>query len=164
MDNVLIRPDEFVNNKFTEKDSFIMLPTAIAKNVDYVHWRKSARGAIAEYLLCFIIRGKSQNLIQNEIFKKLYLGEQRLITRFSEEELAKRLNYRDKKSIVGYLNTLENEGIFKVIYFGWGKSKIKLYELGFYECVGPRNYSETIYAYQKFFALEQLERATKFRN
>ena len=162
MQNNLIAVENFVNQK-TERDSFLMLPHSIIKNPAYQRWRGSSRASVAEYLLGYIIRGKSQNPISNRIFEEFYLDKQLLVTRFSDNELAKRLGYKNAKSISGYLNTLENEGIFKVIYLPWGEKKVKLYELGFYKKYPAcPEYSETIYLYKKFFTMEQQEIAQKF--
>ena len=154
MKNNLITVEEFVNRK--PKQSFLMFPQSVGKIPEYQRWRGTARGSIASYLIMFIIRGGSQNPITNKIFEDFYLDQKLLVTRFSDDDLAKRLGYKGKKSISGYLKTLEQEGIFKVGHMYWNNTKVKLYNLGYYTYDDSESgYSETLYVYKKFFTLKQ---------
>ena len=144
-------------------ESFIKLPTNIIRNPYYQKWRCMSRASIAEFLFGFVIRAKTGNRIADMMYEDFFLGKNLLVSRFTHQGLADRLQYRDRRGINNQMIQLEKEGIFKVTPVQWHGRVIRLYEFGTWKKENNQ-YNETIYMYKKFDDLlsnEVLQRLKK---
>lgn len=135
------------------RESFVKIPTRVFQSVTFNQWIGKARASVASYLFGFVIRAKMGNKIANHLYQKYYVEQRLLVSRFTQQGLAERLGYRDRRGVNNHMISLYEEGIFKVHEEPWNGRVLRVYEFGNWECV-KGNYIENVYMWDKFLKLE----------
>ena len=138
-------------NTLSGNESFVKLPNALVRNPLYQKWRGTARGSLAEFLLGYIIRGRTNSPVANKILDEFYIEKRLLVARFDNDTLAQKLGYKDRRGIIRHITQLQEEGIIKIHDINnWYDYKVRLFEVGKWKMDKQNRYIEIIHMYSKF--------------
>lgn len=131
-------------------DSYTKISTRMIRNPYYQAWRGTAAGSIADFLFGFAIRKKCGNAIADMLYEKYYRDKKLIVSRFTQEGLAKLLGYKNRKGVEKHMRALEKDGIFKIHMETWRNKKIRVYEFGYWENKTGTDYVEVLHFFCKF--------------
>lgn len=135
---------------YVEKISYSKYPTKLQQNPLWQKWRATSRASVADFLFGFSIRKEMKNKIAAKIYYEFYRKRNIIAARFTQQGLAERLGYKDRRGVNNHMVKLAEEGIFKIHYMPWRDREIRVYEFGVWRVENDCDYLETIHMYTKF--------------
>jgi len=136
--------DEYSGNRGI---GFLSIPITLLRDDNFTRWTGTAEWRLWSNLYSWIIRGPMRIELGQYLFKN-YFQKGKLVARWSQEELARKLGLKSKGHISNLLNSMVNKGMLKKEPFMWYGKKTYAYVFGTHDGEPHRN--ETLYAFVYF--------------
>ena len=140
-----MKKDNFDGQK---REQHFPIPLRFLRDGRFLRWLGTTEGKVWLYLCSWVLRGEMRNSFCSYLHKKYYLGKNKLVARWSLQNIANTLELRSVGGISSALKELERkEFIIRYPEMLYGK-RVWAYELGTHS--GEPHFYEFFHAFTQF--------------
>ena len=140
-----MKQDDFKGQK---REQHFPIPLRFLRDGKFLKWLTSTEGKVWLYLCSWILRGEMRNEFCNYLYRKYFIGKNKLVARWSLQNIADTLELKSVGGVSSTIRSLEEKGfIVKQPEILHGK-RVWAYEFGTHS--GEPHFYEYLYVFTHF--------------